>query len=388
MSTGPMRLRVEGREILVPTTRFGGCVATYCTIRLRQPSSDRLVLQPSLGDRLLAGIFLTLGLGVFALGYFGITEAVAVSEIAGLVFALFGLWLFIQPARHEFDRARGRWTRRRLRTRTVRPLTDVLAVQLLTCRNNARQLNLVLDDEAQRRCKLAYHQQARAARRHAERLADFLGVPLLHQVAEGLEPMTVSMRGRDRVVERTPLPGVAASFRTRALVERRPGCLVLRAAMGARLFDGLFVVGGLGIAVVGLVGLFSEGPARWENWIALPFGAVFAAPGIYCFGQLGRWEFDRDAGVFTLRRWRTTKERPLTDILAVQLLDGGDHTGGDGPGFRTWQVNLIVDDEAEPRCNLSNDGNLEAARRHAAGLAEFLGVPLLDHVAEETVAAA
>ena len=76
--------------------------------------------------------------------------------------------------------------------------------------------------------------------------------------------------------------------------------------------------------------------------------------------------------------------RPLADILAVQLLNGGYHQGDDGPGYPCWQVNLLVDDEAEPRWNLTNDANRAAARQHAARPAGFLGVPLLDHAVEAT----
>src|SRR5262249_31768449 len=65
----------------------------------------------------------------------------------------------------------------------VRPLTDILAVQLLYAKrlngDEVWELNFVLDDWPQSRLNLASHTRLRETLHQAERLAAFLGVPLL-----------------------------------------------------------------------------------------------------------------------------------------------------------------------------------------------------------------
>ena len=83
------------------------------------------------------------------------------------------------------------------------------------------------------------------------------------------------------------------------------------------------------------------------------------------------------------------KERPISDVIAVQFIDGGWHTptrqGSDPPSapYFTYQVNLVLDDEDEPRVNLTYHSNWQASWETAAGLAEFLDVPLFDEASEE-----
>src|SRR5436305_1532001 len=78
-------------------------------------------------------------------------------------------------------------------------------------------------------------------------------------------------------------------------------------------------------------------------------------------------------------------ERPLSDVLAVQLVrcTGGSETygrmnvGGMSHDPPTYQMNLVLDDERQQRLCLSEDTNWGATRADGAELASFLGVPLL-----------
>ena len=84
-----------------------------------------------------------------------------------------------------------------------------------------------------------------------------------------------------------------------------------------------------------------------------------------------------------------TTERPLAAVVAVQLIQGDWHkikgnpaAGQPGRSYFTYQVNLVQDDEDEPRVNLTNHAHWEASYETAASLAEFLDVPLWDEASE------
>jgi hypothetical protein len=200
-----------------------------------------------------------------------------------------------------------------------------------------------------------------------------------------VEPTTVRLQGRDVTVERVPLkPRVSGSMRTVTLLQPRPGCLVLRASLALRLFAGICMATGLPCALL-LGGIFFDvgGVPALFRYFLLVFCLAFAAVGVLLFIAAGRYEFDRDAGELKWHCCGMVWRRPLSDILALQILHGGHHRGNN-EGYDSWQLNLILDDEARPRWNLSDHGSLKATRRHAERLAEFLGVPALDHLPDWT----
>jgi hypothetical protein len=82
--------------------------------------------------------------------------------------------------------------------------------------------------------------------------------------------------------------------------------------------------------------------------------------------------------------WWGRQGRPLTDVLAVQLIPGEvqRHLGEEGGEYQTYQLNLVLDDARCPRFNLSDHADLAWTRRAGAELADFLGVPLLDQLPE------
>lgn len=190
-----------------------------------------------------------------------------------------------------------------------------------------------------------------------------------------------SLRVKGRIVEvdTTPLSAASANFRSKTMLQPRDGCLRLRPSGGLLLFAACFAAPGLVMATIGFAKVLTESP-KWAAALLIPFGSLFVTVGGSIWLVPRRHEFDCDSGQFVTARLTKTVVRPLTDILAIQLLDGGWHDGGDGPGYNTYQFNLILDDAAEPRRCLSNHANLNATRRDAKRLAEFLGVPLFEHI--------
>lgn len=113
--------------------------------------------------------------------------------------------------------------------------------------------------------------------------------------------------------------------------------------------------------------------------VAVAVGGLFSVLGGYMLYLPQRQQFDRDTERWTSSRLLRSTSRPLIDILAVQLLKGGRHKCDEG-GFKSYQLNLVLDDAAEPRRCLSNHANLNGTREDAERLSDFLGVPLLDHM--------
>jgi hypothetical protein len=138
---------------------------------------------------------------------------------------------------------------------------------------------------------------------------------------------------------------------------------------------------GLVLALVG-VGVVS-GSGHPGGWFVGGIGAV-AAVACSLIVLLGRrFEFDRRAAVWWVRRLGSGHHYPLDEIRAVQLIHGGWYGGGDRPRFNTYQLNLVLGDPDRPRVNVTNTANWEATWGMASALSDFLGVPLQDEVSEE-----
>src|SRR5437867_2733287 len=99
-------LRVGGREIDVDTSPMTAATANFRTVTLVQPRDGCLVLRPTIGVRVFAGLFLVVGLivmavaaGVFVAGNGG--WAIAGLLAFGAIFALVGGLMLLLPRRHE-----------------------------------------------------------------------------------------------------------------------------------------------------------------------------------------------------------------------------------------------------------------------------------------------
>ncbi len=145
-----------------------------------------------------------------------------------------------------------------------------------------------------------------------------------------------------------PLPGGGSNFRTMTFV-RKGDLFVIKPTIGLRIFGIVFLLfGGVPLAV--MIYLFIENGARTEYWVVGGFG--------------------------------------LSDILGVQLIHGGWHTvrnsNGTQNSYYTYQVNLVLNDEKEPRANLLNQSDFDSCWQCADQLADFLEVPFMDSVSEQS----
>jgi hypothetical protein len=137
---------------------------------------------------------------------------------------------------------------------------------------------------------------------------------------------------------------------------------------------------GLVFAVVGAGILWMSGhPA---GWFVGGIGSVVATACCLIVVLGRRYYFDRQTAVWWSRRFGRGRHYPLDRIRAVQLIHGGWYGGDDRPGFNTYQFNLVLDDPAESRMNVTNAANWDATWGMASALAEFLGVPLHDAVSQ------
>jgi hypothetical protein len=150
---------------------------------------------------------------------------------------------------------------------------------------------------------------------------------------------------------------------------------------------------------------------NWNaDWGAIVLQAIFVpmllAAVLLPFWALGgsrRWvRFDRRTDLMTITRrqfrlsrpCQTVQSRPLAQIVCVQLLHGGLHAtheeiGEPGtPGsvyfkqYRSYQLNLVLDDGAEPRINLACHSDCKWMREAGEHLAAFLEIPVIDMLSE------
>ncbi len=183
-----------------------------------------------------------------------------------------------------------------------------------------------------------------------------------------------------------PLPGGGSNFRTMTFV-RKGDLFVIKPTIGLRIFGIVFLLfGGVPLAV--MIYLFIENGARTEYWVVGGFGLLFLLVGLGILLSPKRFEFDWINDVFRQRRPWTRQERSLSDILGVQLIHGGWHTVRNSNGaqnsYYTYQVNLVINDEKEPRANLLNQSDFDSCWQCADQLADFLEVPFMDSVSEQS----
>jgi hypothetical protein len=201
-----------------------------------------------------------------------------------------------------------------------------------------------------------------------------------------MSQVTLQIGSREVVVDTAPLAAHQANFRTHRLIrsgERRllfvPGRVLRFLALGVLLIASVSLTLALWdrLAPTGQ-GLF---------WICGALGLFFLLIGLALLVLPRRYCFDLETAQMTIRSWRLLVRRPLADVLAVQLIDGGWHSSTSSHGvkttYRTYQLNLVLDDADQARLNLSNHSDWDWTWETGQELGEFLGVPFLDQVAEE-----
>jgi hypothetical protein len=253
-----------------------------------------------------------------------------------------------------------------------RALSSVIGVQVMETRKRfggpeqnmpamtMYQLNLILDDPAERRLNVMTCDPI-TARRNARAIADFLNVPVLDSAAKQAEAGGAAAP--------VTLPHPAGAISSAVIVEPARDVLLIRprrlALLSATRWSGLVIVP-VAMIVLGAWG----GVGRWASvplLVALA-GAVFVVL-MTALQNLGSWaRFDRAGGMLT-RGWMAGRQapRPLTSVKAVEVVGGSDS-----------RMNLVLDDEAQPRLTLIADADGAKVWRAAERVASFLGVPLRD----------
>ena len=191
-------------------------------------------------------------------------------------------------------------------------------------------------------------------------------------------------------------------------------CLVLEPKQRAFFWPRFLILAASAGPMAGLVYMLVEewqGNADWALILILVIGLLLisAIPllGIVAPGGFKRWvRFDRRAGLLTISRrpfgfrgsLRIIRSRPLTDVVCVQLLYGGFHSGSveigepGTPGsvvyenHHSYQMNLVYDDRDEPRYNLATHSDWKWMREAGQKLAGFLGVIVVGHLDHGTQA--
>jgi hypothetical protein len=209
----------------------------------------------------------------------------------------------------------------------------------------------------------------------------------------------------DRGIDCRPLRPSNPWDSERRAVELRqvsPDCLVLAPRRGSLVWRALIIFGLSAGPILVMIGTMveTEDPV-WEaiGVVGLVLMVLFM---VWALRGAQVWiRFDRGTGLMTVgrRRWAGLHpsiavicSRPLAQIVRVQLLDGGEHTvhmeiGEPGtPGsvyfkqYRSYQLNLVLDDGSEPRVNLVCHADPKWMRQAGERLAAFLAVPVVDHL--------
>jgi hypothetical protein len=146
------------------------------------------------------------------------------------------------------------------------------------------------------------------------------------------------------------------------------------------------------VAAFGLAWAAWLGPAAGQAAVSWPamavlFGAALSQLAVLKPLLLYRDRFDRQAGRLTLGWFGLKGTYPLARVLAVQLIPGGLAQKTPAPFRRggecvSYQLNLVMADAYEDRLNITEDADLAWTRQAGQQVADFLGVPLLDQIAD------
>jgi len=191
-----------------------------------------------------------------------------------------------------------------------------------------------------------------------------------------------------------PLPnGMSGNFRANRVSQSTDDVFAISPSFGSIAFVSLFL--GIGIIVFSCF-VYSwtrqgfplpEIPDFWSlvGWIAGSiFGSFCAVVFLNMFLDLltRTTRFDKLADEMQRRSiFRTVLSLPLTDIVAVQCLYAG-RASGKGGSYDILQLNLVVATGDAPRILLCTEPHEAWIRNTAGQLAEFLGVPLVDQIAQ------
>ena len=184
-------------------------------------------------------------------------------------------------------------------------------------------------------------------------------------------------------VDKSPLKGGGASFKTNVLIQESSSKLVYKPSIGVALFNFIFLAVGLGVLFFGLYPLFNTSlDFASVEWFLIIFGLIFASAGgfMFYFFYMPR-VFDKQLGIYYKAYKPEIRDRikkaskthmPLKSIAAIQLI--GEHVKSDKGSYKSFELNLVLDDGT--RKNVVDHGNLKSIIDDAQLLSDFLRVPI------------
>ncbi len=325
-----------------------------------------------------------LGLALMAFGLLAIEGSdkfmnLWVSGVGFIIFVnslILGIWM-MSDRRLVLDKSSQQlvtsWSVLKLRNSTTQPLSDFIAVR---CERKKRAREgasswvypVKLQASAPHRSRIIFEESdpARAWQLTTE-IGEFLGI------SQEYWQMTREPGPSEIEVDSSPVNCGAASWcdsqmhsdEHRLVIEPNRG--YFRVAWGALAFGGLLIA-------AAVLAANEPEPGRWG---ALLVGSGILAAGAAMIALRRRFVFDREAGELWMRPGLRSRTLPLSEVLAVQVISGGTHSGSHGMVWRTHQLNLVLDGERQERVNVSNQPDRAWAVLTGVRLADFLGVPLL-----------
>ena len=164
--------------------------------------------------------------------------------------------------------------------------------------------------------------------------------------------------------------------------------LVIKYHRGVRVVAWVLCILGWPVLLLGLLGLIAqlmkpEAGGFLAVGLLLLWGGVVGLMGVWLLGP--RYRFDASDGWLTIRHFWRTRRRQLAQIVAVQMIDAGWFGTKFNEGvadntrvrFRSYQLNLVLDDPGEPRLFVAYNSDFTDMARKAKILADFLDVPLV-----------
>ncbi len=189
-----------------------------------------------------------------------------------------------------------------------------------------------------------------------------------------------------KVVPKSPLKVQFSGLHSKFLLSQ-PGLGQLRLLpnLGVRVLAWFLCVLGSPLLVLALLAVvmllsgrrferFDQFEQAMGIFILLVFGVPLSFGGVVMLGR--RFGFDSRTGEMTIRHFWRTRRRPLTDIVAVQVLNGGAFGSG-AKRIISYQLNLVLDDPSEPRLFVAYNCDEADMLEKSKLLADFLRVRLL-----------
>ncbi|VAX28095.1 hypothetical protein MNBD_IGNAVI01-2953 [hydrothermal vent metagenome] len=184
----------------------------------------------------------------------------------------------------------------------------------------------------------------------------------------------------------TPAKGGGANFKTHNLVQVNMNRMKFSSSLGAKIFYSLFLLMGLGLAVVFLYQQLAKNNSGFTFDLLFPslFGLFFAVVGglLLYFGTKPI-VFEKSSGYFwkgrknpeTVYNMSEVKDYvKLKDIYALQIIS--EYIKSSKSSYYSYELNLVLNDAS--RINVIDHGNLKKIRKDTLKLSQFLRKPVWD----------